>query len=78
MYNWQCGKIYETYQRVFGTPCTNDTCVFGAGAQFIVSKTRILQRPKSFYQNIVSILGTSVDPMEGYDMERFHGYIFSQ
>jgi len=78
MYDWQCGNIYETYQRVFDKLCTNDACIFGAGAQFIVSKRRILQRPKEFYQNIVNILGTSVDPMEGYDIERFHGYIFQK
>jgi hypothetical protein len=74
----QCRNIRTTYERVFGAPCDDDTkeLVFGAGAQFIVSKKNILQRPKSFYENLVSILGNAVNPDEGYDVERFHKLIF--
>jgi hypothetical protein len=75
---WQCKNIHNTYQRVFSTSCDGKKeCIFGAGAQFIVSKNKIRQRPKSFYENIVHILESSVDPLEGYDIERFHKYIFT-
>jgi hypothetical protein len=73
----QCKNIYETYKKVFNKIIENDDCVFGAGAQFIVSKRAILNRPKIFYENIVKLLEYSVKPDEVYDLERFHGYIFS-
>jgi hypothetical protein len=51
--------------------------LFGAGAQFVVSKQRILQHPRSFYQKIVDLLGKENNPVEGFVIERFHGLIFS-
>jgi hypothetical protein len=72
-----CSNIQTTYERVFGERCSNDECIFGAGAQFIVSKHKILKKPKSFYENIVKILEYSINPTEGYDIERLHKYIFS-
>jgi len=48
---------------------------FGPGAQFVVSKARILSRPRSFYRKIVDMLGKSVRPEEGYVIERFHPLI---
>ncbi len=50
--------------------------IFGAGAQFIVSKKCILNRPKSFYSKIVEILENDVNPIEGFVIERFHKIIF--
>jgi hypothetical protein len=55
----------------------NQECIFGAGGQFIVSKNKILKNTKEFYENIVKMLEYSIDPLEGYDIERFHKYIFS-
>ena len=72
----QCQNIHKTWKRVFGVDSSNNECIFGAGAQFIVSKTNILKRKKEFYENIVKILEYSIDPLEGYDIERFHKYIF--
>jgi hypothetical protein len=79
---WQCKNIHKNFERVFGVRfyhvlTGNNECIFGAGAQFIVSKNRILQNPKKFYENIVKMLEYSVDPIEGYDIERFHKYIFN-
>ena len=74
---YQCADIHKNWESVFGTTVSDHECIFGAGAQFIVSRNRILQRPKSFYQNIVKMLEYTVDPLEGYDIERFHRYIFS-
>jgi hypothetical protein len=50
---------------------------FGAGGQFIVSKTQILKRPKDFYLQIVKMLENDINPIEGYVIERFHSLIFS-
>jgi hypothetical protein len=70
--------LQEMYRRVFGVadvpPALEWT--FGAGAQMIVSREAILRRPKEFYQNIADILSTSVDPIEGYCMERLHPLVF--
>jgi hypothetical protein len=74
--NWQCKNIYLTYEKIFGIKCSNNECIFGAGAQFIVSKTQILKKPKEFYENIVKILEYDINPCEGYDIERLHKYIF--
>ena len=78
MSNKDCREILNTYERVFGVkPEPNHECIFGHGAQFIVSKEAILRRPKSFYENIVDILGYCIDPLEGYEIETFHKYIFT-
>ena len=63
-------KIFEEM------PNINQKCIFGSGAQFIVSKNKILKNSKKFYENIVNILEYTIDPLEGYDIERFHKYIF--
>lgn len=50
--------------------------VFGAGAQFVVSKRAILSRPRSVYERIVQVLCKEADPVEGYCMERLHPIVF--
>ena len=74
--NMQCKNIHSNFEKIFGMKCTDD-CIFGAGAQFIVSKDRILKRPVQFYETIVKMLEYTIDPIEGHDIERFHKYIFS-
>jgi len=69
--------LIETYEKIFGEKKDNNNFLFGAGAQFIVSRKRILQRPKEFYLNIIKILETNINPIEGYVIERFHKLIFS-
>jgi hypothetical protein len=69
--------MLEVYSKVFG-PCTDmKTFLFGAGAQFIVSKACIHKRPKEFYKKIVDLLAYDKSPIEGYVIERYHGLIFS-
>lgn len=75
--HYQCRNIYNTYEKVFGNKTNNKKIIVGWGGLFIVSKKRILKRPKTFYENIVKILDYSTDPLEGYDIERFHLFIFS-
>jgi len=50
-----------------------DQLLFAAGAQFIVSRDRIRQRPRSFYEDL---LKDSVDPISGYLLERLWPSIF--
>ena len=67
--------LSESYEKLFGEK-KELNFNFGAGAQFIVSKTQILKRPKKFYEKIVQMLEYSVNPIEGFVIERFHGLIF--
>lgn len=68
--------LIDVYEKLFHERKTNMSFVFGSGAQFVVSKSRILKRPRSFYQKIVELLQHDVSPIEGYVIERFHKLIF--
>ena len=72
---WQCKNIIQNWNHVFSTNLSNHECIFGTGAQFIVSRNKILKNPRVFYEKIVKMLDYTVDPLEGYDIERFHKYI---
>jgi hypothetical protein len=75
---WQCKNIHKNWEIVFGVNSEeNQECIFGCGAQFIVSKNKILKNTKEFYENIVKMLEYTIHPLEGHDIERFHKYIFS-
>ena len=65
------------YEILFNEKKEDMSFKFGSGAQFIVSKTKILQRPKEFYLKIVKMLENSINPIEGYVIERFHNLIFN-
>ena len=69
--------LIDTYEKIFGERKEYMEFKFGAGAQFIVSKKKILQRPKEFYLKIVEMLGNDISPMEGFVIERFHTLIFT-
>ena len=73
----QCKNIHKSWEKIFGVNIENQECIFGPGAQFIVSKNKILKNTKEFYKNIVKMLEYSINPLEGYDIERFHKYIFN-
>ena len=69
--------LIETYEKIFGERNENMAFKFGAGAQFIVSKKKILQRPKEFYLKIIEMLNKDINPIEGFAIERFHKLIFN-
>ena len=70
-------QFIETYKKLFNCqPDENLMFLFGAGAQFIVSKEQIYKRPRDFYLKIINILEYSINPIEGFIIERFHGLIF--
>ena len=68
--------LVDTYKRLFDEEKNSMEFVFGQGAQFIVSKQKILERPREFYLKIVKMLEYGISPIEGYVIERFHGVIF--
>lgn len=72
-----CKNIHRDWEFVFGVSSDNQECIFGAGGQFIVSKNKILKNKKEFYEKIVKMLEYTINPLEGYNVERFHKYIFS-
>jgi hypothetical protein len=71
--------LYEVYKNLFDIDADiNSIFNFGAGAQFIVSRNRILKRPREFYLKIVQLLKYSINPIEGFVIERFHGLVFNE
>jgi hypothetical protein len=72
-----CGlEIVDFYQKIFNKDVDFDKLTFGAGAQFIVNKNSILKHPKSFYENILTLLDYSINPIEAYIIERLWHKIF--
>lgn len=69
--------LKAVYENLFNEKKENMSFEFGAGAQFIVSKKQILKRNKNFYLKIIKLLEKSVNPIEGFVIERFHKLIFS-
>lgn len=68
--------LIYTYEKIFNEKKKDMKFIFGAGAQFIVSKNTILKRDIGFYTNIVDILKHNINPIEGFVIERFHKLIF--
>ena len=50
-----CPYIKFAYETIFGESPDFEAFIFGGGAQFCVSKSRIQERPLSFYKNILDI-----------------------
>ena len=69
--------LINIYEKLFDERKEYMEFKFGAGAQFIVSKKKILQRPKEFYLKIVKMLENNINPIEGFVIERFHNLIFN-
>jgi len=73
-------KMIPVYEKVFGSfeaTKKGHPFVFGAGAQFVVSRAAIQSRPRAFYQNLCAVLDYDVNPMEGFSVERFWQMIFT-
>lgn len=69
--------LYKTYQYLFQNNYHNVSFLFGPGGQFIVHKKEILRHPKEFYLKIIKLLDYSINPIEGFVIERFHPLIFN-
>ena len=74
-------NMVPTYEKVFGSfgamKKEGHPFVFGAGAQFVVSRAAIQSRPRSFYENLCAVLDYDVNPIEGFSVERFWQMIFT-
>jgi len=69
--------LINIYEKIFNEKKEHMAFEFGPGAQFIVSKKKILQKPKKFYLKIIKMLENSKNPIEGYVIERFHKLILN-
>lgn len=69
--------LIDIYEKLFGQRKTEMPFEFGAGAQFIVSRKQIHNRPKEFYMKIIELLQHEIGPRDGYIIERFHKLIFT-
>ena len=68
--------IAEWKQMLF--PENKDTnVIFSPGAQYIVPKHKILQRPKDFYLALIAKLLYSQNPIEAYIYERLWPLVFN-
>jgi len=67
-------KVYNYLYNVY--QIYNISFHYGVGAQFVVSKERIREHPREFYLKLIKILDYTNSPIEGYVLERLHGYIF--
>jgi Protein of unknown function (DUF3431)/Putative papain-like cysteine peptidase (DUF1796) len=70
-------NLDEVYTKIFGKSKADQRFSFGAGAQFVVSKETILSRPKSFYENMITLLDKECNPPEGYAVERLWTMVFT-
>lgn len=68
--------LYETYRRIFLREHRDFTMVFGAGAQFIVSRAAILRHPREAYERALATVDHSVKPPQAYCLERLWPVIF--
>jgi hypothetical protein len=67
--------LENVYNKLFDRKINHNILQFGSGAQFIVNKKNILLNPKEFYLKIINLLEYSINPIEGYVIERFHKLI---
>ena len=71
-------NMYPSYEKIFGIAGPQGhPFLFGAGAQFVVSKDAIQSRARTFYQNLCKVLDYDVNPVEGFCVERFWNMIFT-
>jgi len=68
--------LIDVYEKLFNERKNELFFIYGMGAQFIVYKKNILNRPKEFYNKIVELLQYDINPIEGFVIERFHPLIF--
>ncbi len=66
--------IERIYRRLFRSPCP-DYFLFCCAALFVVSKERILARPRTFYEEAMQSIYD--EPLAGYALERLWGVIFN-
>lgn len=66
--------IKRIFTRLFSSPCP-EYVLFCCASLFVVSKERILARPRAFYEEAMQIIYD--EPLAGYALERLWGAIFN-
>jgi len=74
---WKINTFSEFYNIIFHKKQPFIIPTFYCG-NFAVSKKRILQRKKNFYENILQYLNTSSNPIEWHFLERLWAEIFTK
>ena len=72
--NLTMGEFWKT---IFGLPHPK-RCMVSYGAVFAASRSRIISRPKSFYENILSFINDHPNPEEGHYIERLWPFILAK
>lgn len=49
---------------------------YSTGAQYIVPRELIVARPRAFYESLLLLLNTEVNPLSGWALERLWPYVF--
>ncbi len=75
-YNWPGFKEYLLSLGSLIGLRDMESLSYSTGAQYIVPREMILRRPKSQYQELITKVNYSVNPLEGYVMERLWPYVF--
>jgi hypothetical protein len=70
-------NIRQVHDMVFGNSPEYIEWIFGAGAQFVVSRDVILRNSKDFYLNIINLLESRDTVIIGHAIERLHPLIFN-
>ncbi len=68
----------EFWDELFGYPHPKNSIIWHFGNIFSVSRSRILSRPKSFYEKAISFVDHHPNPEEGHYFERLFTSIFSE
>ena len=70
-------NLRQVYEMVFGNSPEYIEWIFGAGAQFVVSRDVILRNSKEFYLNIINLLESVDTENIGHMIERLHPLMFN-
>lgn len=65
------------WKKMFNTPYPTDTLYTAWNGIFSVHKSRIISKPKSFYETLISSISHHFNPEEGHFFERTWGNIFA-
>ena len=68
--------VEYTHQYINNQYNSDSAIYFVNGAQFAITKTKILNNPKAYYENLIKTLD-GINPIEGYYFERLWDQIFS-
>jgi hypothetical protein len=69
--------LLSCYNRLFGSSIKEKSFKFSAGAQFLVSREAIHRHPLIFYNRAKEMVDYTINPIEGFVLERFWCMFFT-